>query len=475
MKPDKTHEQYDEFKPVWKLCRDASIGQRAVHKAGTDYLPKLSGQTIEEYSAYRDRAQFFGATGRTVEGMVGLVFRKQASVTVPDTFQTYLDDVNMAGDSLDALSRSAVEEAIKVGRLGVLVDYPPAPEVEASLTIEDSRQLGQRPYMALYKAEAIINWRYGYVNNATRLIQVFLNEVYDDGGTDAVQIRELSLIEGVYTQTIWRKGEGKDGWEAVEMFEPKINGAPIGEIPFFIVSSKEGSRDVQEPPIESLANVNLGHYRNSADLENGAHISGLPTAYVTGFEARYDDKGEMIPEKIHLGSNTVLCLPAGSEAGFMQCGSEGFATLEKAMDRKEQQMAALGARMLAPEKRQSESAESHEIKRGGENSVLATLAGSVDGVLTNALRFMAEWVGMDAKDVSFALNKDYMPVSMDANMLRELVGSWQQGVISYDTLVGTLKRGEIVPETLNAEDEREKIEQEAPALGMAGRDNANDQ
>lgn len=464
--PDKTHPQYDEFLPVWKTCRDATTGQRAVHAGGDEYLPKLSGQSQADYKAYLTRALYFNATGRTVEGMVGLVFRKRPTIALPVALEPYLTDIDAAGQSLNGFAQQIVEEVVKVSRVGVLVEYPPAPEVEAPITIDTARQLGQRPYLTTYKAESILNWRVERVNNQSMIVSVFLSEKYgeDDDGEDLIQIREL-FFDGLYGQRIWRSNS--QGWAVISEYYPTMNGQRIRMIPFFIAAPKEGTIDVQNPIIESLAYVNLAHYRNSADLENGAHVAGLPTPWVNGIT----DPSEA-PE-IYLGATTCLKLPPDATAGFLQCGSEGFATLEKAMTRKEEQMAALGARMLAPEKKQAETAEAHEIKRGGENSVLATLAGSVESTITKALRFMAEWVGSNPEEVAFELNKDYIPATMDAAMLREWVATWQSGGFSYETFIGGLQRGELIPDTITPEDEKERIEQDGPNLALTGDVNAN--
>jgi hypothetical protein len=49
---------------------------------------------------------------------------------------------------------------------------------------------------------------------------------------------------------------------------------------------------------------------NSADLENGAHVSGLPTPYITGIDEK---------TTINLGTGTILTIPeANSKVGFLQ-------------------------------------------------------------------------------------------------------------------------------------------------------------
>jgi hypothetical protein len=144
------------------------------------------------------------------------------------------------------------------------------------------------------------------------------------------------------------------------------------------------------------------------------------------------------------------------------------------MTSKEQQMAALGARMLAPEKKAAETAETAGIRRGGENSVLSSLAGSVSMSVEKALRFMAEWGGLDPEKVTFSLNRDFLPMPMDSAMLRELVAAWQSGMLSLETAFGIIQAGEIVPEDLTFEDEQERKESEPPPLGMTDDIGADD-
>jgi hypothetical protein len=465
MTPDTQHAQYAEYAATWQTCRDCVTGQRAIHKGGERYLPKLSGQEPAEYEAYKKRALFFNATGRTKDGLVGLVFRKYPTIQLPAALEAYEEDINMEGLSLVGFAQSVVEEVLEVGRAGVLVEYPamPSNEAGAAITIEQGRTLGLRPYLTQYKAEAILNWRYARVANATRLVQVFLQEAVE--GSDEAQIRELHLDDGRYGQRVWRKGKNNQaGWVVVEESWPVMQGKPIALIPFWFCQPKEARGDVQAPPMEDLCYVNVSHYMSSADLENGAHISGLPTPWVNGVT----NTGEF--PVLHLGSSSLLTLPPDSTAGFLQCGTEGFATLEKLMDRKEAQMAALGARMLAPEKRQAETNEALETKRGGENSVLSTLAASVEMSLIQALQFMAEWVGAKPQEASIELNKAYVANKMDAPMLTAWLNMLQAGKISYATFYGALQRGELVPETQSAEDEKENIAQDGPALGGLGDD-----
>ena len=61
-----THLDYDANAAAWGRARDVIAGEDTVKAAGEKYLPKLDAQSSEEYLAYKARASFFNAVGRTL-------------------------------------------------------------------------------------------------------------------------------------------------------------------------------------------------------------------------------------------------------------------------------------------------------------------------------------------------------------------------------------------------------------------------
>src|SRR5512137_71177 len=84
MPVNSTHPEYDAALPVWLRARDGFAGEDAVKAGGEKYLPRLEDQTQAEYDAYRMRASFFNATSRTCEGFLGLIFRRDPTVKLPE-------------------------------------------------------------------------------------------------------------------------------------------------------------------------------------------------------------------------------------------------------------------------------------------------------------------------------------------------------------------------------------------------------
>jgi hypothetical protein len=92
----------------------------------------------------------------------------------------------------------------------------------------------------------------------------------------------LDLDGGRYRVCVFADGaHGKDGDVLLSEVYPLMNGKPLDFIPFTFLSTDDNTAEVDEPPLIDLVNVNLSHYRTCADLEHGAHFTGLPTPYIT--------------------------------------------------------------------------------------------------------------------------------------------------------------------------------------------------
>ena len=107
MPANSTHLDYDASLPSWLRARDVIAGEDAVKTGGIKYLPRLDSQSDDEYDGYKSRACFFNATSRTADGFLGLLFRRDPEVKLPDrhagvggALRVFTDDVDlMAGDT----------------------------------------------------------------------------------------------------------------------------------------------------------------------------------------------------------------------------------------------------------------------------------------------------------------------------------------------------------------------------------------
>lgn len=451
---------YNEFIKKWNKCRDVISGEDEVKQRGEKYLPKPNGMSKKDYAGYLTRAKLFNATGRTAEGLHGMMFRKPVNIEVPESLNQYMDKVDKYGNSAQQFIQQATWEAIITNWCGVLVDYP---ETEGNISVKQAEDNGLEPFLVFYKAEDIYVWRWNTSRKDNFLDLVILHEeeeVISDNGNNYTTrdvYRVLELKNGVYTVTI-----KKDGKNDV-IITPKMNGKELDHIPFFVLPEKEPL----DPMMLNLVNTNLAWYRKSADLENGLHWTGVPTPYIIGYtpEIRTDENGnEVAKDDIELGGSRFLLLPETvTQIGYLEFSGAGLSQLQNEMQADEERMAILGARIISAEKKGVESAEAAKIHRAGENSVLASFANSVSDVLQKIFVEYLSWCSnkeVYPDDVVVEINTDYSAETIDYGILTQLMALVQQGRLSMRNLWRVMQQGEIGLDNIPYEQNLEEIEEE---------------
>lgn len=447
------HPEYEQYAPQWRRVRDCIAGEDAIKASTTMHLPKPENMMPEQYDAYITRAMFYGATGRTLAGLSGAVFRKRPIVQVPDRLRDALYNITLTGVPFDTFAQRAVEETLALGRFGVLVDRPP----------EESG----RAYMRGYPAESICNWRTADVDGKQVLDQIVLSEkAYkrsDDGfGSEEYErFRVLGLdTEGKFFVQVFVEGRDIDTFNLEEEYAPTKRGERLDYIPFQFFGPTDLSPEVEKSPLIDLANVNVSHYRTSADLEQGNYLTSQPTPYITGMRA--DNMGDF-----PIGSGAMWLLPEGATAGMLEYRGAGLSFLENSLTRKQGMMAQLGARLLEDQKRAVEAADTVRLRSSGESSVLANLANSCSMGLAQCLKWVVEWEGADMEAVEVQLNTDFLDTRMEPGEMRELVAAWQSGAIPTDDLIFNLQRGEILRPDFTIDEVKDMLAgNEVPVMGQ---------
>ena len=167
----------------------------------------------------------------------------------------------------------------------------------------------------------------------------------------------------------------------------------------------------------------------------------------------------------------------GAVAGFLEFKGQGLSTFENAQDRDEQMMAVLGSRMLEDTKRVGETADAIELRQAGENSILMTLALSVSDSISQVLRWVYWWNSTESlpQDVSedlvlLQINTDFTAKGLSSVELTAIVGAWQSGAISRETMFDLFRKGEVLP-TGRTDDEEKKLVRAGLANIQIGREN----
>lgn len=440
------HPDYKRDIPMWQKLRDCYEGEEAVKAKAETYLPRLTDDTDAEYANYLKRANFFPALTRTLEGLVGGVFRIDPIIEFP--FDEWKDDVTMTGLDLTQFSKMLTLECALQARAGVLVDWDPEKK---------------RPYAVIYPTENIINWGEDFV--------VLREEAQEVDPTSDFNVRTVwrwryvkKLPQGGALVTVYNQAIGQDAHaDKADTYtiKPPKSSKSKDFFPFVFVRPTGDAVLYARPPLLGLANTNLSCYMNSADLENGRHLTALPTPWIADDSVKQEVKTD--PSlRIKLGSKAAFILEKGGHAGFLEYTGQGLQALEKAIEEKKADMAALGAMMILQQRKQVESSETARIHAAAQTSILSSVVTGTEKGVKKVLDLMLQLANRN-QTYKFEVNREFVDVALDPTQVVALVQTWQAGGITHEVLLWNLKKSSFIPPEMSVEDVVKAAEEEFTA------------
>ena len=443
----------------YELIRDALTGEVAVKQKGARYLPPP--QSIEDkegqdrYTSYITRAVFYNVSKRTLQGLLGQLFSRQPLITVPAYLANTVANMNGLGVNATQQCKNTSSEVIAYGRAGLLSDFPTLPNGQEA-TAADLQSGRVAATITFYKADQIINWRYNRDYTGKKLMFVILEEdreIIKEGeftSSFAKQYRVCRLdASGYYVQELYYDNKSSP----VKTSAPiDYNGDRFDSIPFEFIGSEDNDPDIDDPPMYSIASLNIAHYRNSADFEDSLFYVGQPTVAITGLSQAWVDQN--LTGKLRLGSRNAIPLPSGGDLKIVQADPNNLS--KEGMDQKERQMVALGAKLVenkqvqrtATEASQDETAESSILQTAADNTSVAYAQ-----AFATAGRFYAEESAID-----FKINTAFEIATLDYNARAETIKEWQMGAISFPEMRQVLRRCGIA--TLDDDEAKAQIDKE---------------
>jgi hypothetical protein len=380
---------------------------------------------------------------------------------LPGRLAVLEENATGTGVGIVGLAKSTVKSVISKGRAGLFVDYPDAAEAVSLQQLEEN---GVRPTINYYKPEQIINWRKEARGAEEVHTLVVLKEPYtikDDGfeQTTRTQWRVLKLVGQVdaegkltgkseYVCEIWRESRAAP-WRTY--YPRDAEGNPLNDIPFKFVGSENNDSDIDEPPAYDLADLNIAHYRNSADYEEALYILGQPTLAITGLDQ--DWYKDVLKNRVDFGSRGGLPLPVGGKAEILQVQPNTMAF--EGMQHKERQMVALGAKLVEMKTVQRTATEAG-LDANNETSTLVTSAKNVSAAFTWALEICGKYLGQEGG--KFELNTQYDLNTLTPEEQKTVITTWQAGAITWTEMRQRLRHGGLA--TMDDKEAKTEIEGE---------------
>lgn len=454
-----------KFKPQYDLIRDCIDGETVIKSKGDTYLPRPNpADTTKEnrarFDQYVERAVFYNATRRTLAGLLGEIFAIDPVIKVPTQLEPVTIDATGGGVTLIQQAMECAHKVLAYSRAGIFIDFPArdAPLSQAEIDKGDFQ-----PTITIYDPVQVINWR--SVRRGSKLVlNLVVIEEYVDSEDDGFEVKKvkqwrvLKLVNDVYQVTIY-SGNVAGVVGQPKTFTPKdADGNTFSEIPFRFAGAKNNDAAVDPPLLYDLASLNIAHYRNSADYEESSFTTGQPMYWFSGLTANWFK--DVLKGKIEAGSRAAVPLPVNGSAGILQPEPNNLPF--SAMEHKERQMVALGAKLVENRSVQRTASEATMDQRT-ENSILSTAANNVSDVIEWALGIAAMFVGA-AGEIVFKVNTEFAIDQLSAEDQVALVATWQAGAIALPELrdklrksgIATMDDAEALPAITKEQDEKSK-------------------
>lgn len=443
--------KYAKLLPKVQLNRASVIGQRAIKDGGTKYLLPLASMldssgnlTVDgrkSYNKYLQLALYFNASGRTVDGLSGLIFRKEPIIELPSKLEYLKDNIASSNETMVSQMQTVTRDAFITPLGALLTDFP---ESEGVLSTIEAENKNLRPRILFFPFESIIKTYFQVIDNKFQLSLVVIKESTTIRNGFDIEIesvyRVLELIDGVYNHSLY-----DDAGSLKQPPEPVlVNNQVSKTIPLFFIEPLDGKKSA----IDDLVDVNLNHYNMFASYANKEHTSGFPIFWETGVQDADAGKNIDIGPGAKWTSSNIE-----AQFGVLETQGDG-GSLRMYLEDRKTEMAALGAEALAPSTGQVESGESKRLDKVAQNATTGDIANTVSRAYQQASEFAATWVGANPSEVSIKLNTDYIPENMNPQLLAGLLAALQSGEISYDTFYSNLQKGELIHSDRTAEEEK---------------------
>ncbi len=388
-------------------------------KSSATYLQTFVNEAVESFEYRLENLTMLNYVRKSIQSTKDFIFRK------PLTIEGTIDENEIK--SLNVLAIDLTIQLLKDGFCYIVIDSERYDE--SVQTRADEISQGLEPYMYVVNRLSVPNWSY---NEDGSYSHVTINEAYDVKKgyiTETYEQQRVFNDDGIVE--IWRDGE------LYETIETNLNYVPVVKV---------GFEDV--PYLLDLSKLSINHMNRRSELNRYLRIASTPVPVFYGVE----DTGS----EIVIGVDVATTFRSKDEGGFewVELSGTSVDLLQEDLKRLEFMMSEFVISLISGEGDQNKTATQIQVEAASDESLLLNIAIIVENGMNEALALLAEQTG---KAVVVDVNKDYTTAIMTSDQVASNLTLFREGVISLDTLIDILKKGEVLEESLNVDEEIKKI------------------
>lgn len=431
----------------WELIDRLLGGTTAMREAGQTYMPKRRLESDEDYRARLSKATLLPAFSETVKKMTGRVFAEPLLVTgAPDWMETeVLKDVDRQGRTMHTWARGWFDEALAFGLSHVLVDSPTKPQV-ATVTREDQRRAGVRPYLVKISPRDVLGWRYA----GNKLVQLRIaSSRTEDDGEYGERIVPRVLVYEIGLCRVFEPVNKEPGADYVEVDKITME---LDRIPLVTLYTNRTGDMTAAPPLMELAHLNVKHWQSQSSIDNLLDTATVPILTVIGVTEG---------DEILIGAAQAVRLPKDGKLEYCEHTGAAINTGRESLKDLLESMQQAGAKLL--ERRSGGGEAKTEVQvteeSSNEHSDLGDMVLHLEQALNEVLQLIASYRSAESggtADVRPNLEPEKDPVAV----VNALLSLHRDGIVSRPTVFQTAQQLGFVPEEITWADEQVRINEE---------------
>lgn len=458
MKVDFKHSDYLENIDYVTKVEDCYIGTKVISKKIGVYLEKNFNESQSDYNIRSGLAKYLNYVGKTIDSVNGMLFRKDLKMNYKVKYGEYLKNVDGEGTPVKSFLSKHTANAIIGGFSLIWVDGPAYGNKKVSKA--DLLKTGNLPVWKNIKRSDLINWD-SEINKSTGE-RVFTFAVIKQVVSKKINYFETKLV----TQfVVLNKYGGKiyegenENFKVVNEWTNKL-----GYVPLFVTYSKKDGFMKADIPFLDLANMNLSLFSEIADDASIKKKTRSPILTTFGFQQELDDDGNKIENKF--GLNDGVGFSIKTEEGMSYVSPDAEVMKISALDLKEAKKDLETFSLNIFSKFSYNTATEALLNDKDSSTFLDEIALSLDITLENVLSCVNDYIGIDL-GIDIKVNKDFNSSKISAEAVDKLISLKNNGIISHDTVLDRLVKGEFI-DIDSIDEEKKRVKSEKDSLDLIG-------
>ncbi len=434
-------------------------GTRAVRDQGETYLYKHPNETTSNYELRLKRAIVEPFVEKIVVSRDALLFGKPHMRDLPGPLKEYVSDVDRRGTPASVFFQKAAFEAQIDGIHWVCVDMTRLPEEGEYPSRAAEVAAGHRPFFEHIPGSAVIDWEIG---EDKKLNWIVIEQQKQLPRPTPGETREVRKRYKVWTRQTWtiyevvsedksENSKKKDkGPTIVDAGANTLGQVPL--IPFY------GFKDEDEefcgwPVAKTILEHVILRFNKSSDLDWSELLASHPIPYVISPKP---------PKKLDVNQGLHIESAPNSgqiEIGYLEPSNAGIDGLRESIKGIDSKIYAIALAQALKDTSQVESSEGQRESRKIFTTSLKSVSVSYEESERECWKLMLAWQrpANAAGEPKVDYARDFDDRMIEEGMIGALQDLADGNYITGRTLLLMLREGEILPESVDIEEELQAL------------------